>query len=317
MERSRPPVPPGVRVALPEGAPRDALGALPPQLELVAVPPAGAVPAAAAGAEVLVVGDGLERRLGDLFPRMQGLRLVQTVYAGIEWLLARVPPGVTVCNASGVHDGPVAEWVVGAILAMERRFLHFSERQRAGTWAEDPDRGEIDDLDGRTVLVLGHGSIGRALEERLLPFGARVVGVARRARPGAHEPSALPELLPHADVVVLLLPLTPETEGIVDERFLQLMKDGALLVNAARGGLVDTDALVAALAARRVRAALDVTDPEPLPAGHALWRAPGVLITPHVAGASKRWRERAYVFVGDQLRRYAAGEPLLNVRSDY
>lgn len=306
-----------MRIVLPEGAARDALEPLPPELELILVSPAGALPAAAQEAEVLVLGDGLERRLDELLPRMPRLRLVQTVYAGIEWLLPRVPRGVTVCNASGVHDGPVAEWVVGAILAMERRLLHFLQRQREGTWADEQDRGEIDDLAGRTVLVLGYGSIGRAVEERLRPFGARVVGVARRARTGVYGRSALPELLPQADVVVLLLPLTPETERIVDERFLQLMKEDALLVNAARGALVDTDVLVAALAAGRVRAALDVTDPEPLPAGHALWRAPGVLITPHVAGASKRWRERAYVFVGDQLRRYAAGEPLLNVRTDY
>jgi phosphoglycerate dehydrogenase-like enzyme len=165
------------------------------------------------------------------------------------------------------------------------------------------------------VLVLGYGSIGRAVATRLAPFGVRAVGIARRAREGVEPPEALARLLPEADAVVVLLPHTPETDRLVDAAFLARMKPGAILINAARGRIVHTEALVQALHARRVRAALDVTDPEPLPPDHPLWRAPNVLITPHVAGAVARWRARAHRFAGEQIRRYAAGQPLLNVRS--
>ena len=167
------------------------------------------------------------------------------------------------------------------------------------------------------MLILGYGSIGRAVEARLMPFGIKVLRVARHPREGVHAVTELAALLPDCDVVVILLPLTAETRGLVDNRFLSAMKPGALLLNPARGAIVDTEALITAVRAGRLRAALDVTDPEPLPEGHPLWSAPGVLITPHVAGAPIRWRARAYRFVGDQLRRYASGEPLRNVRADY
>ncbi len=164
------------------------------------------------------------------------------------------------------------------------------------------------------MLILGYGAIGHAVAARLTPFGVRVVGIARQARADTQPPEALPRLLPEADAVVLLLPLTPETERTVDAAFLARMKKGALLINAGRGRLVDTAALLDALQAGRIRAALDVTDPEPLPADHPLWQAPNVLITPHIAGSTVRWQQRAYRLAGEQLRRYAAGQPLLNVR---
>jgi phosphoglycerate dehydrogenase-like enzyme len=163
-----------------------------------------------------------------------------------------------------------------------------------------------------TVLILGHGSIGRAVQARLDPFGARVIGVASRARDGAHGPAELAELLPAAGALVVLLPLTPATRGLVDAALLARLPDGALVVNAGRGAVVDTDALVAELAAGRLRAVLDVTDPEPLPAGHPLWDL-ALAVTPHNAGDSDAASERAARLAAEQLGRYARGEPLANV----
>jgi len=265
---------------------------------------------------MVVLSFEIADRLPGLFDELPHLQVIQALSAGVDWLLPKVPAGVVVCRAVGVHDGPVSEWVVAAILAMQRRLPEFVEFQQRGEWnrstAEPP---ETDDLDGHTVLIVGHGSIGRAVAVRLAPFGARVIGVARHAREDAQPVSALPDLLPQANVVVNLLPLTPETERFVDATFLARMKPGALLVNAGRGKTVDTDALLEALRSGRIRAALDVTDPEPLPADHPLWRAPNVLITPHIAGAVARWQARGYRFAGEQIRRLAAAEPLIGIES--
>ena len=246
---------------------------------------------------------------------MPGLRVIQSLSAGVDWLLPHVPQGVIVCRAVGVHDRPVSEWILAVILAAQRRLPAFIEFQRLATW----DRSVIDetavDLEDQTVVVVGYGSIGRTLASRLVPFGVRVIGVARRARDGAQPTSALPDLLPQADVVVNLLPLTSGTAGFVDAAFLKQMKPDALFINAGRGKTVDTPALLEALKSGHVRAALDVTDPEPLPDGHPLWHAPNVLITPHVAGSTARWRSRGYIFAAEQIRRYVAGQPLLGVET--
>jgi phosphoglycerate dehydrogenase-like enzyme len=210
--------------------------------------------------------------------------------------------------------------VVAAILAMRRRLPEFGELQQRAEWVRDlAEPGDfsnhpISDLVGSTVLVLGYGSIGKALASRLTPFGARVVGVAQHARLDALTPESLPGLLPDADVVVDLLPLTSDTRKFVDAKFFAQMKAGAIFVNAGRGGTVDTDALLDAVRSGRIRAALDVTDPEPLPADHPLWKEPDVLITPHIAGTVAQWERRAYRFAGEQIRRYAAGEALLGVQ---
>jgi phosphoglycerate dehydrogenase-like enzyme len=309
-------------VLVPAGAPVEAMGELPDGVEVVAVPGEGPLPGAVGAARMLVAGPPLAPpRLREVFAAAPALEVVQSTAAGNEWLFPLVPAGVTVANASSVHDGPVAEWCAAVILAMERRLPAFWALQGRGEWDADVNTitargaspiGPIDDLDGKTVLLLGHGAIGRALEARLAPFGVRTVGVSRT---GERTLADVPALLPGADVVVVLLPLTDATAGIVDAAFLDAMKPGALLVNAARGGHVDQDALLERLHAGRVRAALDVTSPEPLPAGHPLWRAPGVLITPHVAGSAERWVERAYRLAGDQVRRLVAGEPLHSVRT--
>ncbi|OKJ09229.1 2-hydroxyacid dehydrogenase [Kitasatospora sp. CB01950] len=244
--------------------------------------------------------------------RLPALKAVQTLTAGMDDVLPHVPDGVVACNARGLHDASTAELAVTLILASLRGVPQFVRRQEQGLWRQEFHRSLAD----RTVLILGYGSIGRALATRLEPFECEVVKVARRARPEerVHGVGELAELLPAADVVVLLTPLTPESRHLVDAGFLARMKDGALLVNVARGPVVDTAALLAELSAERLRAALDVTDPEPLPADHPLWRAPGVLITPHVGGPSSAFLPRAKRVLREQILRFEKGEPLADGR---
>jgi phosphoglycerate dehydrogenase-like enzyme len=279
---------------------------LPDGVELVSEP--------APDVEVVLLAPELWHDLSELFKQMPRLRLIQSFSAGVDSILPVVPPGVVLCNAYGVHDISVSEWVVAAILAMQRRLPEFLDLQHRAEWKRDL-ADDVSDLEGKSVVVVGYGSIGRAVAGRLAPFGARVVGVSRRRRDDAEAIDALPSLLPDADIVVNLLPLTPQTEKFVDGRFLTQMKAGSLLVNAGRGRTVDTEALLEALTGGRIRAALDVTDPEPLPADHPLWRAPNVLITPHIAGTVKKWEQRAYRFAGEQIRRFASGQPLLGVQT--
>jgi phosphoglycerate dehydrogenase-like enzyme len=241
--------------------------------------------------------------------KMPKLRVVQTLTAGVDALLPAMPPGVVLCNARGVHDASTAEWVLAAMLASLREIPGFARDQAAGQWKYRPTGS----LAGKTVLIVGYGSIGAAVEARLSGFEVEVLRVARRARPGVSPVTELQPLLGRADVVVLLVPSTPQTAGMVDTAFLSSMKDGALLVNAARGTVVDTSALLAELTSGRLRAALDVTAPEPLPAGHPLWFAPGALITPHVAASTPLSGQRAARLVREQLDAYLRGEPLKNV----
>jgi phosphoglycerate dehydrogenase-like enzyme len=241
---------------------------------------------------------------------MPALRVVQVLSAGTDWIEGSIPEGVTLCNARGTRDVPVAEWVVAAILGASSGLLRCAREHEARSW----EHFRPAEVAGSTVLVVGLGSIGQAVRRRLEALRAEVVGVAREARPGVFPVGSLPELLPRADVVVVLTPLTDQTRGLVDAAFLAALPDGALVVNAARGAVVDADALVAELDTGRLRAVLDVTDPEPLPAEHPLWDAPGLLaVTPHVAGDSVAAERRAIRFAAEQLGRYARGEPLRNV----
>jgi phosphoglycerate dehydrogenase-like enzyme len=241
--------------------------------------------------------------------RMPKLEVVQVRSAGVDWIVDRIPPHVTLCGARGTRDGAMAEWVAAALLADLKGVRPFAEAQAAHRWK----RLDIGDLRDLKVLILGHGSIGRELERLLLPFGARIKGVARRARDGVAPLSELGSLLPWADALVNLLPLTPATRGLVDAQVLAQLPDGALYVSAGRGATTDTAALLAELTRERLRAVLDVVDPEPLPPDHPLWEAPGVLISPHVAGDTAASDRAAWELVGAQLARFAGGEPLVNV----
>ncbi|MEU3946688.1 2-hydroxyacid dehydrogenase [Streptomyces sp. NPDC029526] len=250
-------------------------------------------------------------------PLMRSVRVVQTLSAGIDHVepgLKHLGPGVRLCNARGVHEASTAELALALILASLRGLPDYVRAQDKGEWLS----GFRPALADRTVLVVGYGSIGSAIEDRLVPFEvARVVRVARSARTTARGPvhplTELPSLLPEADVVVLSTPLTADTRHLVDARFLSRMKDGALLVNMARGPVVDTEALLNEVRTGRISAALDVTDPEPLPADHPLWRAPGVLISPHAGGPTSAFRPRAERLLVDQLHRFLNREELRNV----
>lgn len=298
-----------VKVLVPDVPLRRALEPLPEGVQLVAEPEPDV--------EMLVFGLEFADRISQLMDALPGLRVVQSFNAGVDWLIPQIPAGVVVCRAVGVHDGPVAEWVIAAMLTMQRQLPAFLENQRRSAWDRTAgDASAAYDLEGQNVLIVGYGSIGRALAARLTPFGAKVTGIAKHAREDTKPLSALPALLAQADVVVDLLPLTSETEKFVNAAFIAGMKPGALLINAGRGRTVDTDALLQALGDGRIRAALDVTDPEPLPSDHPLWHERNVLITPHIAGAVGRWQERGYRFAGEQIRRYVAGEPLLGVQEE-
>jgi len=265
-------------------------------------------------------------------PHLRGLKLVLSLMAGTEWIPGAVGTDVTICNARGAHSVSTAEWTLTAILASLKSFPFYNGVQQAGEWKrrfEMPERyarisGDarplyppvmLEELTGKRVLLVGHGSIGQQIERLLAPFDVQLTRVARTARtaPRVHPVSELDGLLPDAEIVILILPLTPDSHHLIGPAQFELMRQGALLVNAARGAIVDTDALVTALHAGHIRAALDVTDPEPLPPGHQLWSCPNVLITPHIAGSTPQFAPRAVQTALDELKRYLAGKPLHNV----
>jgi phosphoglycerate dehydrogenase-like enzyme len=267
-----------------------------------------------------------------IWPRLHGVRLVLSLMAGTEWIPGVVGPHVTICNAHGAHNISTAEWTVASILAMLKYFPFYLDVQRSGQWNRRFEASAryatitgdarpiyppvlLEELTGKTVLLVGYGAIGKEIERMLAPFHVEMLRVARSARtdPLVYAVGDLDSLLPRAEIVVLILPSTAESHRLIGARQLALMPQGALLVNAARGPVMDTDALVDALQSGKIRAALDVTDPEPLPEGHPLWNCPNLLITPHVAGSSPQFTPRALRVAADELRRYINGEPLQNV----
>jgi phosphoglycerate dehydrogenase-like enzyme len=288
------------------------LGEAPTRLRYEVVNPTPEqLPASAADVEFYVLPYDVGPGSGAVLREMPRLRVVQTLTAGVDHVRDDIPDGVQLCNGRGIHNASTAELALTLTLASLRGIPGFVGDQHESRW----NHGERLALADRTVLIVGYGDIGRDVERRLLPFEVDVLRVARTARDGVHTLADLPGLLPRADVVILIVPSTSETSGLVDDGFLASMKPGALLVNVARGSVVVTDDLVAALHAGQVRAALDVTDPEPLPAGHPLWTAPHLLLTPHVGGATPAMWPRAYRLVRQQLERFAAGDPVENVMS--
>jgi phosphoglycerate dehydrogenase-like enzyme len=275
-----------MKVLVPDGFPR---GGLPDDVVF-----------AADGAEFAVpTSSDMAERLADL----PDLQVVQLLSAGIDWVEPHLPDGVTLCNAGDARSPAVAQWVVGAILHDLGGFArsHTSERWRPR------------ELTGKRVVIVGYGSIGRAVERRLTPFGARIARVARSEREGVEPVERLGEIVEDADVVVVLAPLSEATRGLIGADVLARMPDGALLVNAGRGAVVDTDALVDAVRAGRIRAALDVTEPEPLPDDHPLWTLDGVFLTPHVAGDTPEAERAAQALARAQMLRHRAGLPLEHV----
>jgi phosphoglycerate dehydrogenase-like enzyme len=255
---------------------------------------------APSGVEVRELPDGLDdaafilpewpdRDTLEALPRLERLRVVQSLAAGTDWIEDLIPPWATLCSARGARDAPVAEWVVGALLGDAYGQLEVARSRR---WEYHAPV----ELLGSTVLIIGFGSIGRALERRLEPFGVTVIRVALRAREGVHAASELPDLVGAADAVVVLAPLTPATTGLIDAALLARMRDGALLVNAGRGRVVDTDALVAELRSGRLRAVLDVADPRAAPRGPS---ALGPRARDHAAQCGRQRRRRR---AGDPLR---------------
>lgn len=247
----------------------------------------------------------------DVFAQLPNLKLVQLLSAGAENFVGKVPDGVMLSTCRGAHGGSTAEWAVGALLAIYRDFLVFEKSRVEGRW----DYHLTDTLQGKKVLIVGAGDLGEQLQRRLEPFDASAVLVGRTARDGVRGVDELPALLPEFDAVVIFTPMTEETRHLVDAEFLAAMKDNAILVNGARGPVVDTGALLAELNSGRLRAALDVTDPEPLPADHPLWTAPGLFLTPHVAGSCTGHVQRAYAIVASEIARYVAGERPRNLVS--
>lgn len=243
--------------------------------------------------------------------RLANVKVIQTLNAGFDDLLPLLPARVTLCNARGLHDAGTAEHALGLILAAQRELPRWVRAQDNREWQHAHTRA----LAGSRVLIVGYGSIGAALDARLVACEAETIRVARRARPAERVLGVadLDTLLPTADVVVLVTPLSPETRGLLDARRLALLPDGALVVNVGRGPVLDSDAILAETASGRLRAALDVTDPEPLPADHPLWLTPNVLITPHVAGGADDFYPKATAFIAAQIRRFASGAPLSNV----
>lgn len=273
-----------------EDPPRD-------DVELVVVPPFGA---------------RWVRRLAEL-PR---LRAVVTATAGYEHVLPHLPPGVPMANAVGVHDTATAELALALALAAQRDLPEMVHAQDEGRWLRPAVRRGLAD---NRVLVVGYGGVGRAVARRMVACEASVTAVATRPREGdelvgeVHGVDRLPDLLPEHDVVVLCVPLTPATEQLVDAGMLARMPDDALLVNVARGAVVDTEALRAECAAGRLRAALDVTDPEPLPEGHPLWSTPNVIISHHTGGSTRAFPPRAGAYVRRQVEAFLADGQLQHV----
>ena len=239
--------------------------------------------------------------------------LVQSQSIGYDGVAAVLPAGCRFANAAGVHETSTAELALGMIIASQRGIPDFVRNAATGTW----DHRERPSLADRRVLLVGYGGVGKAIEARLLPFEAHVTRMASRERDDErgriHGIDALYEQLPLHEIVVVSVPLSEHTHQLVDQKFLAAMPDGALLVNVARGPVADTDALLAETSSGRLRAALDVTDPEPLPAGHPLWTTPGVLITPHVGGASSAMFPRMVRLIRQQISLQRAGEEPVNV----
>ena len=319
-----------VRVGVDENLAQELLVDFPPEAEIVRI---GRHPSGVQNVDFWIIPFA-RKSAQATFQHLRGVKVVQSMMAGVDWITPWLPKDVVLCDGRGLHDISASEWVLTAILTALKRFPYYRDMQLREEWMGQASVrdgfmnvggaqiGQYavlgDDLAGKTVLIIGYGSIGAAIESRLSPFGVKIIRLARSARkdPEVFAVGELRRILPESDVVVAIVPLTNETHGLIGAPEIKLMKPGALLVNAARGSVVVTDALVEALQQNRLHAVLDVTDPEPLPAGHALWSAPNCMITPHVGGSTPEFIHRAFRFGVEQVRRFIAGDQLENVVTD-
>jgi phosphoglycerate dehydrogenase-like enzyme len=244
----------------------------------------------------------------EIIPRMKNLKVVHYNQAGYEDILPHIPQGVILCNGTGVHDVSTSELAVGLTIASRRGFAEFMDNQKKGIWLRRTKPALADSHVG----IVGYGHIGKRIASLLEMFETKVTAFTRSGSDGSIKIAEFDEYLPKLDVIILILPLTAESKNFMNAARIKKMKDGATLVNVARGAIIDTDALVAELHTGRITAGLDVTDPEPLPAGHPLWSAPNVIISPHVGGDSGAFQPRARKLVQEQLARMAKNEPLVN-----
>ncbi len=240
---------------------------------------------------------------------MPNLKVVQLNSAGYDDALPLLPAGVTLCNARGVHDTSTAELAVALAIGSRRGFADFFRNQTTGTWVHETRTSLADSRIG----IVGYGSIGQLLEKMLQPFSVDTFAFSKSGSNGSIKISEFDVYLPTLDIVILIMPLTEENHHFMNAERLAAMKDGSVLINVARGAIVDTDALITELHRGRIYAGLDVTDPEPLPVGHPLWSAPNVLITPHIGGDSTAFEPRGKKLVEEQLERHARNIPLINV----
>ena len=255
---------------------------------------------------VVLPYEGSTISIEEAIARMTNVKVIQTLTAGFDNVQPFMPADVTLCNAAGVHDDATSELAVLLTLSALRDMPRSFKAQQDRHWETYFARSLAD----KTVLLIGYGNVGKAAEKRLLGFGCKVIPVARTARDHVHAISDLPNLIPSADIVMLIVPNNPGTVNLVDAKFLASMKDDSVLVNVARGVVVDTDALMAELKTGRISAALDVTEPEPLPADHPLWALPNVIITSHNGGEGDVFWDRARARIHSQFDLWLAGQPL-------
>lgn len=247
--------------------------------------------------------------MDEIIRRSPNAQVIQTLTAGFDSVLPHIPDGVTLCNLSRVHDSSTAELAIALTLSVLRDLARTIHAKANSYWETFFARSLTD----KKVLLIGYGEVGKATEKRLLGFECEVTRVASTAREGVHGIDEVLSLVPDADVIILTVPLNEGTRGLVNAEFLHAMKDDSILVNVARGPVVVTDALIAELRTGRISAAVDVTDPEPIPADHELWTVPNLLITPHVGGETDVYEPRARKRIHRQLDLWLSGEPLESV----
>ena len=245
----------------------------------------------------------------ELTKKMPNLKILQMPNAGYDDAMEYVRDGMTLCNGKSIHDDSTAELAVGLIIASLRGFPDFVRNQDKSDWVHVKNKS----INDRKIGIIGFGSIGTTIAKMLSGFAVEIIPFTQSGRDNTIAITDLDKHLPTLDVVILILPLTKESKYLFDAKRLSLMKNGALLVNVARGPIVETDALVKELNSGRITAALDVTDPEPLPKDHPLWKAKGVLISPHIGGDTTAFESRARRLIESQLNLLADGKPLNNV----